>query len=291
MFKYGIKGGLNTSGLSFGVRSKSYRSSYSPSGGPPVDLPDLPNISGLAFWLDAADTSTITESGGLVSQWNDKSSNGYNVTQAAEISQPTTGSTTLNSFNVLDFSNDFLAADPSTINNWAFLHNYGTHTMFVVWRPATSSPNTQQTAFGVTSSTVQVGTRGITYAGASGVDRVLHAITRGSSGKFVVSNLGGSGSMTAGEWHTVFVLGNPGGQTANSRSGIIVDGGATIRNNNSTTSSPSLFGPTYPLHVGNVGNLTDPLYGSIAEIILFNRLLDSSERLQLQTYANEKWGI
>jgi prepilin-type N-terminal cleavage/methylation domain-containing protein len=35
-----------------------------------------------AIWLDASDTSTITESDGLVSQWNDKSGNGRHVTQS-----------------------------------------------------------------------------------------------------------------------------------------------------------------------------------------------------------------
>jgi hypothetical protein len=59
-------------------------------------------------WLDAADTSTITESSGSVSQWNDKSGNGYNVTQGTGLNQPTTGSATINGLNVLTFdgSND-----------------------------------------------------------------------------------------------------------------------------------------------------------------------------------------
>ncbi|VGO18369.1 hypothetical protein SCARR_00421 [Pontiella sulfatireligans] len=39
-------------------------------------------------WYDAADTATITASGGRVSQWDDKSSNGYHMTQEAEASQP-----------------------------------------------------------------------------------------------------------------------------------------------------------------------------------------------------------
>lgn len=34
-----------------------------------------------ALWLDAADSSTITQSSGLVSQWNDKSGNGRNFIQ------------------------------------------------------------------------------------------------------------------------------------------------------------------------------------------------------------------
>jgi len=53
------------------------------------------------LWLDASDTSTITESGGAVSQWDDKSGNGNDVTQATASAQPTTGSTTINGLNVL----------------------------------------------------------------------------------------------------------------------------------------------------------------------------------------------
>jgi hypothetical protein len=69
-------------------------------------------------WLDAADTSTITESSGSVSQWNDKSGNGYNVTQGTGLNQPTTGSATINGLNVISFdgSNDRMssAAVPSS---------------------------------------------------------------------------------------------------------------------------------------------------------------------------------
>ena len=44
------------------------------------------DISNLALWLDAADTSTISESFNLVSQWNDKSGNGnyHAVAQSGE---------------------------------------------------------------------------------------------------------------------------------------------------------------------------------------------------------------
>ncbi|MFM6394347.1 MAG: hypothetical protein ACKPFH_18075 [Dolichospermum sp.] len=42
-----------------------------------------------ALWLDAADSSTITLNGSNVSQWNDKSGNGRNATQATAARQPT----------------------------------------------------------------------------------------------------------------------------------------------------------------------------------------------------------
>lgn len=62
-------------------------------------------------WYDADDAGTIsTESGGAVSQWDDKSGNGYHMTQGTGSSQPTTGIRSLNGLNVLDFSDDFMTA-------------------------------------------------------------------------------------------------------------------------------------------------------------------------------------
>lgn len=46
-------------------------------------------IAGYSLWLDANDASTFTySSGSVVSQWNDKSANGYNFTQATVSQQP-----------------------------------------------------------------------------------------------------------------------------------------------------------------------------------------------------------
>ena len=45
-------------------------------------------ISSLAVWLDGEDTSTITHSGGSISQWNDKSGNGRNFVQSTSADQP-----------------------------------------------------------------------------------------------------------------------------------------------------------------------------------------------------------
>ena len=55
-----------------------------------------------ALWLDAADASTITESGGKVSQWDDKSGNNNHATQGTASARFSTGTRTLNGLNVLD---------------------------------------------------------------------------------------------------------------------------------------------------------------------------------------------
>jgi hypothetical protein len=63
-----------------------------------------------ALWLDASDESTITESGGAVSQWDDLSGNGYHLTQATASLQPTTGTDTINGLNVLHYDNDSMVS-------------------------------------------------------------------------------------------------------------------------------------------------------------------------------------
>lgn len=55
------------------------------------------NGQGLRLWLQAADASTITQVANAVSQWNDKSNNVNNVSQATGAAQPTYGATALNS--------------------------------------------------------------------------------------------------------------------------------------------------------------------------------------------------
>jgi hypothetical protein len=45
-------------------------------------------IPGCSLWIDAADYSSFTFSGSNVSQWNDKSGLGYNLTQATGTAQP-----------------------------------------------------------------------------------------------------------------------------------------------------------------------------------------------------------
>jgi hypothetical protein len=61
-----------------------------------------PQISGCSLWLDAADSTTIVQSTGSVSQWNDKSGNGYNAT-ATSGHYPTVHSKGQNGLNTLTF--------------------------------------------------------------------------------------------------------------------------------------------------------------------------------------------
>ena len=60
-------------------------------------------IAGLQLWLDGDDASTITLNGSNVSQWNDKSGAGRNVSQAVSGSQPAYVTGSLNGRSGLDW--------------------------------------------------------------------------------------------------------------------------------------------------------------------------------------------
>jgi beta-glucanase (GH16 family) len=62
-----------------------------------------PAQASVVAWYDAADAASIAQSGGLVSQWSDKSGHEYHVTQTNSTMKPTTGTRTIKGINVLDF--------------------------------------------------------------------------------------------------------------------------------------------------------------------------------------------
>jgi hypothetical protein len=68
------------------------------------------------LWLDANDGATIIESGGSVSEWRDKSGNGYNYIQNTLANRPLTGSRTINALNSIDF--DGIASFMSLANGF-----------------------------------------------------------------------------------------------------------------------------------------------------------------------------
>lgn len=93
-----------------------------------------------ALWLDAADPATITETGGAVSQWNDKSGNGRNATAGAGI-EPDYVPAEQNGLNVIRFNGtsqyfnlgtglDWMAADADhvafvVLKNDSYANIYG----------------------------------------------------------------------------------------------------------------------------------------------------------------------
>ena len=61
-------------------------------------------------WYDASDTSTITESSGSVSQWDDKSGNDHHLEQLTASNQPSTGTGTIDGLNAIEFQDQLLGS-------------------------------------------------------------------------------------------------------------------------------------------------------------------------------------
>jgi hypothetical protein len=113
----------------------------------------VPEALGAALWLDASDTSTIVETSGSVSEWQDKSGNGNDLVQATSSLQPTTGTRTLNGLNVIDFiPNDVISAasfnisQPITLFAVATLDTSGATPQFLVNGSSTAFQAFNQTA-------------------------------------------------------------------------------------------------------------------------------------------------
>lgn len=80
-------------GLNFGLGNARKAGTTAPA---PATLPTI-------FWFDASDDTTIVQLSGSVSQWNDKSSNGLNLTQTTGANQPSYGARFINGLKALDF--------------------------------------------------------------------------------------------------------------------------------------------------------------------------------------------
>jgi len=80
-----------------------------------------------ALWLDGADSSTITQVGGVISQLNDKSGNSRNATQASTSKRPTVAANSVNGLDTILFD----AVDDGMITNYNF-QQANSWTMFLV---------------------------------------------------------------------------------------------------------------------------------------------------------------
>lgn len=154
----------------------------------PVAAPITPaSLTNLWAWYDASDTSTITQVGGSVSQWNDKSGNSYNMTQGTGANQPQTGST-LNGLNAISFdgSNDTMAnVSAGAINN-------GSNTFLIVTKASSTSGN-QMITYGDNGGVFRLQERSVTDVWAShGGGAALGSATRDTNAHIWVTRRNGT---------------------------------------------------------------------------------------------------
>jgi len=228
-------------------------SSSSSSGFFPYDIADI------QLWLDAADSNTITESSGSVSQWDDKSGNDNDVTQGTGSLQPTYQTNVQNGNNIIRWDGgDYMDKDPYT---WP----QDDITMFIVQKRS------------VTTASYPI------FSNPREVNRIgCHLTWSTGDGYFDFGEWSAGGrcqwSWTGGNNWNYFTMRNEDGVGQN----VWMNG--TSQFSDLTTNdfaNPS----NYSLRIGETFN------GDIGEIIIYNRALTTSERLQVEDYLSDKWGI
>ena len=207
-----------------------------------------------AFWVDASDESTIVESSGSVSEWQDKSGKGRDLTQSIGAQQPTTGTRTLNGLNVLDFDSDTMQA------------TYGT---------SISQP---LTIFGIAQNDDPTA---ISYLWAG------DSLAR-NSGLFFLGNVGRH-RINSGADLQWFVA--PDGNVNLYRA--TYNGTATsfaINGDVKITGDAGTDSPT-GLTVGTDPEKNYPFNGVVGELIVVGGALTAGQISDTETYLADKWGI
>ena len=224
-------------------------------------LPFLPtNISRCAMWLDPTDTSTVTLNGSNVSQLNDKSGLGYNMTQATSGNQPTY-STSLYGNRMLTFTQ----ASSTRLSNSSFpaFIGSGPASYFLVEYNMTA-PSGNPSPFGYSAGP----NFGLIMQYNPGFTGGLQPFQSGIS------------SFTSATPRLIFLYKENVGST--NMIGFINGTSQTVSDITSGT-----YSGTFSVGSGSNGFIS----GNICELIIFNRSLTTAERQQIEGYLAHRWGL
>jgi len=237
-------------------------------------------IDGLQLWLDASDTNMITESGGLVSEWRDKSGNSNDATQSDNALKPVTDANTIAGRNVItyDGADDVLSilANSSIDNIFS-----GGGSVFAVLNPLTAGQNNLGVIFAKNDLTVSQ------LENVSGGEmRIAFTQEFGTSGgNFSSTNR----DISLGDDHIVAILydsSNVINLPEFRVNGLLV----SIDVNEAPVGVP-MDDSAGDLIIGNRLGGEDTWGGHFAEIIMFDHILTEDETTGLENYLSNKWQI
>ena len=218
-------------------------------------------MAGLQLWLDAADTTTLTVSGSNVSSWRDKSGNNNNATQPTLANQPTIG-TLLNGLNVLDFTGTQPYFSFPTIS-------FTNITVFTIFR------NTTLRAY---CSPLFIGPFFFFFTDGAGNN--LYGTGRlGINGEGIISQAAAGITTTN---YLVYSLNLTVGATD------IVN--FYINGTNAANFNGAASGGRSYYQVGSTDSV-GATTGFTAEILVYNGVLNNSQRQEVEGYLAWKWGL
>jgi hypothetical protein len=241
-------------------------------------------VAGYTLWLDAADTSTITEASGAVSQWTDKSASAYVFTQATAAYKPQTNAATQNGKNVMTFDGGDSLKSTAAASTWTFIHSTNS-TIFVAYAYSTLDYGVVLCTNTGTSNAIGFG-----WQGNSPYNPQWAVTGGGGPTNFIASNNAGNNAIDA-NFTYLTQISQPANGTAANRSDWRIKQGSAIKNNTFNI-TPSTSAPAESLRIGDFdagGNYG--LGGKLGEILVYNSVLSAGDILLNQQYLAGKWGV
>ena len=291
-YNYSLTGGVDQTPFGFAGRTvevvrRSPGSSWSlPSAGGSGPLA----ISGCTLWLDADDVSSITLNGTDVEEWRNKSTDYagvFDYGQTTEVRQPAYVLSGLNSKSVVRFDRvwDWMSAS----GNASKRSPAGTDQTFTAFLVAKS---TVEFVWSYPGSTEGILQWGLASNLSTGTDSSWIFLNNGGAasknmtvrdGDYIIStDVTGKMLTTA----RIFTLTQTSTNTTYHVTGTLnATEAATLSNAYPVTSTN-----TYSF-LGSQAAASTGFYGDIAEIIVYNRDLSTSERGTIESYLSTKWGV
>ena len=218
------------------------------------------SIPGLRLWLDAQDASTVTTSAGLVTNVADKSSNGWVLSGANGFSYPN------NTFNGSYPS--FYGSNP--YNSWSL----GSNASLTFTQPFTVFFVAQR--LNLAAATYYYD--GYVFDGLNSTNRCY------MYGNFYVAGALTNSSMSVNIGTTTPVVVTTIFNTSNSSQYL-----------NGTTFSSNVNGGTSNLasgiRIANAWNNGSSWVGHFCELVIYNKVVSTTERQRMEYYLGTKWGL
>lgn len=214
-------------------------------------------VAGYVANWDASDTATITSSGGLASAWADGVVGANDLSQATDTNKPTTGVTTKNGLNVLDW-------DGGDFMDCALLGTTDPLTVFMVLKV---------TSFSSIHDPMGAGTGGLICRVATSGKPELAVFNQGTVGTATTA-------LTANTWAIIAA------NYIDATSYAFWLNGST----NGSGSHTRTLGGSTTYRVGS-RNTGEGFLGSIGQIVTYNATLDSTDIATNFSVLNSKWGV
>jgi hypothetical protein len=230
-------------------------------------------------WYDASDTSTIYHVADAVGDWDDKSGNGYDLSQTSQANKPQTNGSTIGGLNALSFDgsiqyifNDSLASN--------FTGEDKPISVFAVMKPTTGSSTVNRVMWGF---------------GYSGSDIPI-----------IIQGVNGTPGTANGSWYRARDNSNNLIFDKNSNALTMENDYLTSFVSDGINSNTWLNGTTEYSDSNDQGNITLDKFtigalrrtstglhyrGLVGELVFFNSELNTTDRQKMEGYLAHKWSL